>query len=215
MELLLHSIKLDWPVLLPIFICSILVVAVVMNRFSFYNRNQRDVVDLIQKLKKELNKNNLQSAESVAIQCGGIIGNVSEEAVRIFAEQKKGFSRSFDIASALATRKLESHLTILGTIGGVAPFLGLFGTVVRILYTFQDLATQGNQSAAVAMGIGSDLIATAFGLGVAIVAVVFYNSFQAIVKRYEDDFQLIKLLFLNFVDSDDDTKIESSASNIM
>ena len=87
MELLLHSIKLDWPVLLPIFICSILVVAVVMNRFSFYNRNQRDVVDLIQKLKKELNKNNLQSAESVAIQCGGIIGNVSEEAVRIFAEQ--------------------------------------------------------------------------------------------------------------------------------
>ncbi len=215
MELLLHSIKLDWPVLLPIFICSILVVAVVMNRFSFYNRNQRDVVDLIQKLKKELNKNNLQSAESVAIQCGGIIGNVSEEAVRIFAEQKKGFSRSFDIASALATRKLESHLTILGTIGGVAPFLGLFGTVVRILYTFQDLATQGNQSAAVAMGIGSALIATAFGLGVAIVAVVFYNSFQAIVKRYEDDFQLIKLLFLNFVDSDDDTKIESSASNIM
>ena len=195
MELLLHSIKLDWPVLLPIFICSILVVAVVMNRFSFYNRNQRDVVDLIQKLKKELNKNNLQSAESVAIQCGGIIGNVSEEAVRIFAEQKKGFSRSFDIASALATRKLESHLTILGTIGGVAPFLGLFGTVVRILYTFQDLATQGNQSAAVAMGIGSALIATAFGLGVAIVAVVFYNSFQAIVKRYEDDFQLIKLLF--------------------
>ena len=148
MELLLHSIKLDWPVLLPIFICSILVVAVVMNRFSFYNRNQRDVVDLIQKIKKELNKNNLQSAESVAIQCGGIIGNVSEEAVRIFAEQKKGFSRSFDIASALATRKLESHLTILGTIGGVAPFLGLFGTVVRILYTFQDLATQGNQSAA-------------------------------------------------------------------
>ena len=215
MELLLHSIQLDWPVLLPIFICSILVVAVVMNRFSFYNRNQRDVVDLIQKLKKELNKNNLQSAESVAIQCGGIIGNVSEEAVRIFAEQKKGFSRSFDIASALATRKLESHLTILGTIGGVAPFLGLFGTVVRILYTFQDLATQGNQSAAVAMGIGSALIATAFGLGVAIVAVVFYNSFQAIVKRYEDDFQLIKLLFLNFVDSDDDTKIESSASNIM
>ena len=157
----------------------------------------------------------MQSAESVAIQCGGIIGNVSEEAVRIFAEQKKGFSRSFDIASALATRKLESHLTILGTIGGVAPFLGLFGTVVRILYTFQDLATQGNQSAAVAMGIGSALIATAFGLGVAIVAVVFYNSFQAIVKRYEDDFQLIKLLFLNFVDSDDDTKIESSASNIM
>ena len=112
-------------------------------------------------------------AQNMAIQCGGIIGEVTEEAVRILSEQKKGFSRSFDIAAALATRKLEHRLTILGTIGGVAPFLGLFGTVVRILYTFQDLASQGNQSAAVAMGIGSALIATAFGLGVAICAVIF------------------------------------------
>ncbi len=212
MDLLLHSIKLDWPVLLPILICSILVVAVVINRFSFYKRNKRDVVLLIPKLQKELTSNNLQGAQNVAIKCGGVIGEVTEEAVRIFSEQRSGFSRSFDIAAALAARKLESHLTILGTIGGVAPFLGLFGTVVRILYTFQDLAMQGNQSAAVAMGIGSALIATAFGLGVAIVAVIFYNSFQSIVKRYEDDFQLIKLLFLSFVDSNDESTTPSNSN---
>lgn len=203
MELLLHSIQLDWPVLTPILICSILVVAVAINRYSFYSQNKRDVVQFIPKLQKELAKENLSGAQNLSIQLGGVIGEVTEEAVRIFSEQKVGFSRSFDIASALATRKLENHLTVLGTIGGVAPFLGLFGTVVRILYTFQDLATQGNQSAAVAMGIGSALIATAFGLGVAIVAVICYNSFQAIVKRYEDDFQLIKLLFLSFVDGEE------------
>ena len=82
----------------------------------------------------------------------------------------------------------------------------MYRTVVRILYTFQDLATQGNQSAAVAMGIGSALIATAFGLGVAIVAVILYNTFQSIVKRYEDDFQLLKLLFLSFCDSEQKAK---------
>ena len=212
MELLLHSIQMDWPVLLPILVCSILVLAAVINRLSFYNKNKRDVVLFIPKLQKELAKNNLVGAQNSAIQCGGVIGEVTEEAVRIFNEQRKGFSRSFDIAASLATRKLENHLTILGTIGGVAPFLGLFGTVVRILYTFQDLATQGNQSAAVAMGIGSALIATAFGLGVAIVAVIAYNTFQATVKRYEDDFQLIKLLFLSFVDSDDDTTTTSSSN---
>ena len=212
MELLLNSIKLDWPVLLPILVCSILVVMVVLNRVSVYKRNKRDVVLFIPKLQKELAKNNLQGAQNLAVQCGGVIGEVTEEAVRIFSEQRNGFSRSFDIAAALATRKLESHLTILGTIGGVAPFLGLFGTVVRILYTFQDLAQQGNQSAAVAMGIGSALIATAFGLGVAIVAVVFYNSFQSIVKRYEDDFQLIKLLFLSFVVSESDKSTKTSTN---
>ena len=212
MELLWKSIQMDWPVLLPILVCSILVVGVVINRFSFYKKNKRDVVLFIPRLQKELVKNNLDGAQNLAVQCDGVIGEVTEEAVRIFSEQKNGFSRSFDIAASLAARKLESHLTILGTIGGVAPFLGLFGTVVRILFTFQDLAAQGNQSAAVASGIASALIATAFGLGVAIIAVIFYNSFQSIVKRYEDDFQLIKLLFLSFVDSNDESTTPSNAN---
>ena len=212
MELLLHSIKLDWPVLLPIFFCSLATIAVAIDRALFYKANKRNVIQFIPRLQKELVNNNLIGAQNLAIQCGGIIGEITEEAVRIFSEQKKGFSRSFDIASSLATRKLEHRLTILGTIGGVAPFLGLFGTVVRILYTFQDLATQGNQSAAVAMGIGSALIATAFGLGVAILAVVCYNVFQSTVRRFEDDFQLIKLLFLSFVDSEEETNLQSKTS---
>jgi len=202
MELFLHAIKQDWGVLLPILLCSILVVAVVINRFSFYNKNKRDVIQFIQRLQRELGRNNLEGAQILSAQLGGVIGDVAEEGIRVLSEQKKEFARSFDISTSLAVRKLEKHLTVLGTIGGVAPFLGLFATVVRILYTFQDLASQGNQSAAVAMGIGSALIATAFGLGVAIVAVVFYNSFQTVVRRYEDDFQLLKLLFLSFADSD-------------
>ena len=139
--------------------------AVAINRFNFYNKNQRDVVKFIRGLKTELVNGRLDAAKSLSIQLGGVIGEVAEEAVRIFSEQKQGFSRSFDIS--------------------------------------EDLASQGNQSAAVAMGIGSALIATAFGLGVAIVAVVLYNIFQSTVKRYEDDFQLIKLLFLSFTDSEE------------
>ena len=207
MELLLKAAIEDLWIIAPILLCSILTVAVAINRFYYYNKNKRDVVQFIPKLQKELARNNLDSAQNLSVQLGGIIGEVSEEAVRIFSEQKNGFSRSFDIASSLATRKLESHLTILGTIGGVCPFLGLFGTVVRILYTFQDLAVQGNQSAAVASGIASALIATALGLGVAIVAVVLYNYFQSMVKRFEDDFQLIKLLFLSFVDSNEEVVV--------
>ncbi len=214
MELLIETAKQDWWVLLPIFICSVLTIAVAIDRWTFYKANKRNVIELIPRLQKELSRNNLMGAQNIAVQCGGIVGEVTEEAVRILSEQKKGFSRSFDIASTLASRKLEHRLTILGTIGGIAPFLGLFGTVFRILYTFQDLASQGNQSAAVAMGIGSALIATAFGLGVAIVAVVCYNTFQSTVKRFEDDFQLIKLLFLSFVDSEEDTRVQSGSSSV-
>ncbi len=210
MELLLNSIKMDWPVLLPIFACSIIVVGVVISKWSFYKKNQRDINIYMRELNRDLSKNDLNGAQNTALRCGGVVGEVIEEAVRIFSEQKKGFSRSFDISAALATRKLESHLTILGTIGGVAPFLGLFGTVVRILLTFDIMAGAGNQAATVASGIGSALIATAFGLGVAIVAVIFFNSFQSWVKHFEDDFQLIKLLFLSFVDSEESNYSSSS-----
>ena len=202
MELLIHSIKLDWPVLLPILICSILTVGVALNRWAFYNDNKRDIVSFIRRLRSELVKNNLNAAQMLCTQLGGVTGELAEEGVRILEEQtgESDFAASFDISTSLAVRKLEQYLSVLGTIGGVAPFLGLFGTVVRILYTFQDLAVQGNQSAAVAMGIGSALIATAFGLGVAIVAVILYNTFQSIVARYESDFQLMKLLFLTYAD---------------
>ncbi len=209
MENILNYLWNDLWIIGPIIFCSILTIAVAINRFSFYNRNKRDVVQFIPKLSKELDRNNLEGARNLSIQLGGVIGEVSEEAVRIFTEQKKGFARSFDIAANLATRKLEHHLTILGTIGGVAPFLGLFGTVIRILTTFGDLATQGNQSAAVAEGIASALIATAAGLGVAILAVVLYNTFQSTVKRYEDDFQLIKLLFLSYADMEEKVPVNA------
>lgn len=200
MELLWITLKQDWPVLLPIVISSLLAIAVTLERWSFYNANKRDVVQFIHTLQRELQRGSVESAQIRSTQLGGIIGEVAEEGLRQLSEQRGDFSRTFDITTNLATRKLEKGLPILGTIGGVAPFLGLFGTVVRILITFGDLAAKGGQSTEVAYGIGSALIATAFGLGVAILAVVLYNWFNTIVRRYEDDFQLLKLLFLSFSD---------------
>jgi biopolymer transport protein ExbB len=207
MDLLWVTIKQDWAVLLPIVFCSIWTVAVSLNRWYFYNRNKRDVVQFIHRLQRELQRGSLENAQLLSTQLGGIIGEVSEEGLRLLAEKKGDFARSFDITANLASRKLEKGLSVLGTVGGVAPFLGLFGTVVRILITFGDLAKKGGQSTEVALGIGSALIATAFGLGIAILAVVLYNYFNTIVRRYEDDFQLLKLLFLSFAD---DTKAESN-----
>lgn len=212
MDLMLTAIMQDWAVLTPIFICSILVVYVAINRFVYYNKNKRNISEFIPSLQKALVKNNIASAQRISAQLGGVISEMVDEGLRIYTEQKSGFSRAYDISTSLAVRQLERHLTILGTIGGVAPFLGLFGTVVRILYTFQDLATQGNQSAAVATGIASALIATALGLGVAIVAVVLFNYFQTVVARFESDFKLIKLVFLSYIDSDEDVSVENNNS---
>ena len=81
--------------------------------------------------------------------------------------------------------KLESNLTFLATVGSVAPFVGLFGTVWGIMRAFTGIAqTQNTSLAVVAPGIAEALFATAIGLVAAIPAVIGYNKIQGEVGRY-------------------------------
>jgi biopolymer transport protein ExbB len=77
------------------------------------------------------------------------------------------------------TQKLKKHLWILGTVASSAPFIGLLGTVIGIIKSFESMAIAGTGGfAVVAAGISEALVATALGLAVAIIAVIFYNYFQ-------------------------------------
>jgi len=80
--------------------------------------------------------------------------------------------------------KLERYLAILGTLGNISPFIGLFGTVVGIIKAFKDLAASGTGGpSVVAVGIAEALVATAGGLIVAIPAAILYNYFMGRLKR--------------------------------
>ncbi len=82
--------------------------------------------------------------------------------------------------------KLASRLNILATVGSVAPFVGLFGTVWGIMRSFSDIAGANNTSlAVVAPGIAEALFATALGLFAAIPAVVAYNRMSHGINRME------------------------------
>ena len=82
--------------------------------------------------------------------------------------------------------RLSDRLNILATVGSVAPFVGLFGTVWGIMRSFTAIAAEQNSSlAVVAPGIAEALFATALGLFAAIPAVVAYNRFSHGMNRLE------------------------------
>jgi biopolymer transport protein TolQ len=82
--------------------------------------------------------------------------------------------------------RISDKLNILATIGSVAPFVGLFGTVWGIMRSFTGIAQAQNSSlAVVAPGIAEALFATAIGLFAAIPAVIAYNRFSHGVNRIE------------------------------
>lgn len=82
--------------------------------------------------------------------------------------------------------RLANRLNILATVGSVAPFVGLFGTVWGIMRSFSDIAGANNTSlAVVAPGIAEALFATALGLFAAIPAVIAYNRMTHGLNRLE------------------------------
>lgn len=82
--------------------------------------------------------------------------------------------------------KLSDRLNFLATVGSVAPFVGLFGTVWGIMRSFSAIAAEQNSSlAVVAPGIAEALFATAIGLFAAIPAVIAYNRFSNRLNRLE------------------------------
>jgi biopolymer transport protein ExbB len=90
-----------------------------------------------------------------------------------------------DLESVLGTSRQElagdmkRGLWVIGTIGSLAPYVGLFGTVIGIMRAFQEMAAQGAGGfEVVAAGISEALVATAAGLFVAIVALTFFNYLQ-------------------------------------
>lgn len=90
-----------------------------------------------------------------------------------------------------AGHELRRGLWILGTIGAAAPFVGLFGTVIGIVKSFQDIARHGQGGfGTVAAGISEALIATGAGIAVAVVAFGFHNYFQVKVASILADWKL-------------------------
>jgi len=92
--------------------------------------------------------------------------------------------RSMSVEVSKQIKQLEKGMTFLASVGSVAPFVGLFGTVWGIMNSFQSIAQSKNTSlAVVAPGIAEALFATALGLAAAIPAVVAYNRFSSQIEN--------------------------------
>ena len=105
-----------------------------------------------------------------------------------------------DVAIDKEVEKFENKLTFLATVGSVAPFIGLFGTVWGIMNSFQSIAISRNTSLAiVAPGIAEALFATALGLLAAIPAVVAYNKFTSNSRKYTQKLENFTQSFLSIM----------------
>ena len=165
----------------PLIILSILSVTVVFERLWSFRNISSMTLRLTESLLEPIKKDQRDLAIAICKQ------NSHSAAGRIFQYLlERSPQNRLEVVNAVAaeamfeeTQKLKKHLWILGTVASSAPFIGLLGTVIGIIKSFESMAIAGTGGfAVVAAGISEALVATALGLGVAIIAVVFYNYFQ-------------------------------------
>lgn len=109
--------------------------------------------------------------------------------------------RTLQLGASEEMAKLEQRMSWLATTASVSPFIGLFGTVVGILRSFQGLGEQNSVSLrAVAPGIADALFATAVGLAAAIPAYIFYNQLGASIREIGARMDDFGLEFMNMVE---------------
>jgi biopolymer transport protein ExbB len=163
--------------LYPLLLCSIVSVAVAIERAWTIARATRARARIHELVLRAAARGNLSEALAIVRMSGSRYTTVYESALtHAEGENRAQLAERRDAANV---RELRRYVWLLGTIGSLAPFIGLFGTVVGIIRAFDNMAATGSGGfAVVAAGISEALVATAGGLVVGVLSIFAYNAFM-------------------------------------
>ncbi len=183
---LLDIVKSGGILIVPIFICSIIVVAVAVERYLTYRRLTINVPQLMMKLRHPLSTGDITSAINECSMVKGPVTAVVRAGLEKVKYGREHMKEAMEAAGNIETYHLEKNLSVLATLAGVTPLIGFLGTVTGMIKAFmkiQQLA--GNVNADVlAGGIWEAMVTTAAGLSVGIPAMIAYNYYINRVRGF-------------------------------
>ncbi|HPA63042.1 MAG TPA: MotA/TolQ/ExbB proton channel family protein [Spirochaetota bacterium] len=177
-----------WVTFLPIAVCSVILLAVVIERLIFFRIAQSTLASDLDKFFAALSTGGREKALGVAVQSGSII----VKSLSVFFQIPDGHDPAvyFQFVAEKTQRKIERYIAVVSTIATISPMFGLLGTITGMMKSFGALSKSGASSQELlAAGIAEALLTTAFGLIVAIPALIFHNYLisksSALVKELE------------------------------
>jgi len=160
----------------PLLLCSILVVATALFKVTTYSRWRIDPLTFVAELRRVLVTEGLQQGAAYCRAYEAPVPRVCLAAILQHDRSKEALVSALSNVAKREGQRLEGMLSTVGTIGALAPFIGLFGTVVAIRGSIQEISLAGRAGTQeIYSRIGEALVATAAGLIVGIVAVFIYN----------------------------------------
>lgn len=171
--------------------CSVLLVGVIFERWYKIKSLLFDHEWLLAQMSYLLQEGNNQRALEFCQQVPGCLARVYEVGLNRYERRQEDIEGAMGTAITEQAHLLEQNLGIIGTMAVIAPFIGLFGTVMGIIRSFEDIAKKGaSNPSVVSAGVAEALIATAAGLFVAILSVVAFNYFKGRTKTAVQQMQI-------------------------
>jgi len=161
----------------PLVLCSILGVAIFFERSFFLLKGTNTLKSFHPQIINLIEQNQISQAKQLSRNL--FLGRIFQKGLDIKEASEERILKTLDRVRLEEIQNLRSRVWILGTIGSLAPFIGLFGTVVGIMRAFGEIArTQEGGFSTVSAGISEALIATAAGIFVGVLSVAAYNFFS-------------------------------------
>lgn len=172
--------------------CSFLSIAILLERIIYYRRRSKtNRTEFMARIARAVSGGGIERAMELCRDTSAPFSNVVYSGLELSGRQEKEISNAMEREITVEVSKLERYTGIVGTIGNVAVYIGLFGTVLGIIRAFHDISAAGAGGMSIVIGgVAEALVCTATGLFVAIPAVIAFNYFARKVELFTNDMEL-------------------------
>ena len=196
---LVHTLTLGGPVMVPLLICSLLSVAVIIERWLSFRRAAGRVAPVVEKIRHHLLRGEGPLALAACEQANGPVAEVLAAGLRGHFQNGRA-EQAMEEQAMAELPHLNRWLVVLDTVVTLAPLLGLLGTITGMIRSFNIISSTGiSRPMGITAGIAEALIATATGLVIAIFTLVAYNYFLERVKQIVGEIERRSTQLVNFL----------------
>jgi biopolymer transport protein ExbB len=180
----LELVKAGGWLMWPIIACSVIAMAIILERLWAYRRQRVLPPNLVAQIWKLYQSKQLTAAHITTVRKSSPLGRVLAAGLANRNHPRDVMKEAIEEEGRQVVHELERYLNTLGTIATISPLLGLLGTVIGMIKVFTAITSAGvGNPAVLAGGISEALITTAAGLSVAIPAVIFHRYLSGRVDK--------------------------------
>ncbi len=185
--------------MIPLLICSIIMVYVFVERFLALRRAKAQDDSFMPRIKEQIIGGNLQAAKSLARNSASPEARMVEKGITRIGKPIDQIEKSMEATGRQEIFKLEKNISVLATISSIAPMFGFLGTIVGMLILFFDIQHQGFELQSFAGGIYTKMITSATGLIIGLISYIAYKALNAQLARQVNRMEVASAEFVDIL----------------